>query len=659
MTVTTIPQLALRELSEAEFEQRYSCDRFTATVLSNRFNYIMEHLCGALLTTAFSAILRDWYDFAATLAGPPSLDYLTPALSNSLVYHAGTMMDAVRNTVEEFGIDRLDPGDVVIGNDPYRTGTHVNDLLLVRPVFHDDEILGFISITAHQLDMGGVVPGGFSGTKRSVFENGLVISPRRLLHRDKRVAETFSLILDNVRFGGVIEPDLKNVDAALRLGERLLIETTERYGAPALLGAMRYACDASAERMVESLVALPDGTYEGEDVVDADGIDDSEEYRVKVRIIKRGGRAEVDVSGSSRQMRTSINASVLDAKTTVIVAMKYLFDPRGPFTSGAMRSIDLIIPEGTMLSALPPDGAVFLYWEATNALLSAIFRALSPVMGRGAIAGDVSSCNIHNANGVLPDGTPWLSGAQCGGEHGPWGATRHGDAESYMSVYQANGLDPALESIEADLPIAIMRREPVIDSGGPGINRGGAAVLKDSLWMSPADHYSMPLRFKNRSGFGVYGGAAGASGGVWMWDGAEAAPPQRPVDEGAYGDAIPIAGCLDPISNAPSAGGRYVYFASEPVRHTEPLATWRYITNGGGGWGSPLQRDPSRVLVDVRDGYVSLEGARNDYGVVIAGDPDIDPEGLRLDLDATARLRGQLQDETNTRSGAAPDDAVD
>jgi N-methylhydantoinase B len=629
----------LREMAEAEFEHHYDCDRFTATVLSNRFGYIVEHLCGALLTTAFSPILRDWYDFAATVAGPPAEDYLTPSLSNSLVYHAGAMMDAVRNTIEEFGADRLRPGDIIIGNDPYRTGTHVNDLLLCRPVFGDGEILGFISITAHQLDMGGLVPGGFSGTKRSVFENGLVISPRRLYERGEPVAESFALILDNVRFGGVIEPDLRNIEGALRLGERLLLDTVRRYGRGAVLGAMRYTCDASAERIAAGLAALGDGVYSGEDLVDADGLDDSEEYRVRVRITKRAGRAEVDVSDTSRQMRTSINSSVLDAKTAVMVALKYLFDPGGSFTSGSMRPVDLIIPEGTMLSALPPDGAIFLYWEATNALLSAMLRALAPALGADAIAGDVASCNIHNANGVLADGTPWLSGAQCGGEHGPWGATRHGDAESYMSVYQANGLDPAVEAIEADLPLVLMRREPVIDSAGPGRNRGGAAVLKDSLWLVPADHYSMPLRFKVASGFGVNGGSDGATGGVWYWDGRDGAPPRRAVDEDVYGDATPVAGMLDPATHARCRDGEYVYFARQPVWQTRPLATFRYITNGGGGWGSPFEREPERVLIDVRDGYVSVDAAVREYGVVVTGDPETAPEQLQIDHAATEALR--------------------
>jgi N-methylhydantoinase B len=294
-----------------------------------------------------------------------------------------------------------------------------------------------------------------------------------------------------------------------------------------------------------------------------------------------------------------------------------------------------------MLSAMPPDGAVFLYWEASNTLVSAIFRALAPVLGEAAIAGDVASCNVHNANGVLEDGSPWLSASQCGGEHGPWGATGAGDGESYLGVYGSNGLDPAIESIEAELPLLMTRREPVVDSVGAGVNRGGAAVLKDSLWLRDAEHYSMPLRFKVPSGFGVHGGGDGEAGGVWIWPGGDDATAQIGTETEVYGEAIPVAGRFDPATGARSAEGDYVYFAREGSWVTKPMATFRYITNGGGGWGDPFERDADRVLRDVRNGYVSVEAARRDYGVAVLGDPDRDPEGLRVDAGATRTLRGR------------------
>jgi N-methylhydantoinase B len=390
MTATARAPL-IRELTHEQFATRYGCDRFTATVLASRFGYIVEHMCSRLLTAAFSPILRDFYDFAATLTSPPDRGYQTPAMSASILLFTGTMTDSVRNTVEEYGIDRLQPGDVIVANDPYRNGTHVNDVLFTRPVFYEDRLACFVNMKAHQLDMGGVVPGGFSLAKRNVYENGIVLSPRLLFEGGNPVHETWTLIFDNVRFGEILAPDMLTAVAELELGERLLLESMRSYGLEAVLGAMSYVCDASAERLAVALAEIPDGEWVGEDLADCDAVADDEEYVVRVRINKRGGRAEVDFSGTSRQARSAINATPLDVKTSVGVAFKYIFDPQGWFTSGTTRPIDIVIPEGTVVSALPPDGAVFAYWEQNQVILSALLRALAQAVGPAAIAGDRGS----------------------------------------------------------------------------------------------------------------------------------------------------------------------------------------------------------------------------------------------------------------------------
>ena len=171
-----------------------------------------------------------------------------------------------------------------------------------------------------------------------------------------------------------------------------------------------------------------------------------------------------------------------------------------------------MIPEGTVISALPPDGAVFAYWEQSQVILSAVLRALAQAVGEAAIAGDRGSADIHNANGVLEDGTPWISAAQVGGEIGAYGANRHGDADSQMLSYQANGIGVAVEAVESGAPVVVLRHEIVPDSAGPGLHRGGASMLRDSLWLAAAQHHLMSLRYKHAPGFGVNGGGDGATG---------------------------------------------------------------------------------------------------------------------------------------------------
>jgi N-methylhydantoinase B len=149
----------------------------------------------------------------------------------------------------------------------------------------------------------------------------------------------------------------------------------------------------------------------------------------------------------------------------------------------------------------------------------------------------------------------------------------------------------------------------------------------------------MSLHYKRPAGFGVNGGKNGRNGGVWIWppDGETAANP--PTGDDAYADSVPLAGLLNSATNAPDPAGQFMYPYRQPSWHTEPLTVMRYINRGGGGWGDPLTREPERVLIDVRDGYVSVAGAARDYGVVVVGDPDEDPEGLVVDEEATARLR--------------------
>ena len=633
----------LRDWTAEQFNETYHCDRFTAMVLSNRLRYTVQHMSTGLVYSAFSPIIRDWYDFAITISGPPDMDYPMPAVSCALLVFLGTMEDAVRNTVEEYGVENLKPGDVLLCNDPYRVGTHVNDTCFIRPVFYQGKPIAFVNARAHQLDMGGITPGGFSATKANVYENGLVLGPMLLFQNDKPVRSTFSLVFDNTRFAGFLQPDFMTMAEQLKLGEKLLLESIERYGEAAFRGTVRYCCDAAAETMADAIAKVPDGIYHAEEPIDADGAGDDEPIFVRATINKRGSRVEVDLSGSSRQARTCINAGPLDAKTAVGAAFKLLLDRHTPFSSGAYRPIDIVVPPGTVMSALPPSGAIMLYWEVSQALLNGMLRELGEKLGADAFGGDYGTVCVHNAHGTYPDGRPWQNIGIVGGEHGPWGADKLHDGDSYTVPYMVNGLDPATEAMEQDAPVLLMRKEYVIDTAGPGYNRGGAGVLKDAYWETNGEHYSIPIRLKKGTGNGVQGGSTGKAGACWLFEPEDnilqTTNKLVPVDESVYAASTPIAGVLDPTTKAVDPNGEYFYFGRKPVWHTRAGAYSRYITNGGGGWGDPMTREPARVLADVRNGYVSIDGARLRYGVVISGDPDFDPEGLVLDQAATTSLR--------------------
>jgi N-methylhydantoinase B len=639
---------ALRDLPDTEFAETYGCDRFTASVVASRFRYAIEHVCTQLIQYAFSPVIRESTDISAALSGPPSLDFAMPAVAQTIPVFFGSIPDAVRISLIEYGLDALEPGDVIIVNDPYRVGTHVNDVCFIRPVFHAGELIGAVTIRAHMLDWGGRALGGFEPTKVSTYEDGLVLSPTLLYSRGRPVRSTFSLIMDNTRFGPIVMPDIQTINSSLELGERLLLETVQRYGIDAYLGAIRYACDASAETMSAALEQLPDGVYEGEEWLDGDGVNADSESVVRVRVTVRGGRAEFDMSGSSPSTAAAINCSWADTKTAVSIALKYLIDPKSPYTSAALRDVDLLVPPGTLINPQPPHCTMF-YWEPVLAITNAIVHALNPVLGDDAVGPDSWGGYIHMANGLRRDGSPWFSTAGAvAAPSGPWGATRHGDADSSQLMLILNLTDGGVEQAEADNPLVVLRHDYVPDTAGPGRYRSGAASVADTLWLAPGEHRVAAFHVRRPvAGGGANGGLPGTLAGGWLWDPAHSAVAVKPgflpldLSHPMYAESAPLMGVLAPGTQELDPDGAYQLTLS-PIRASTNTVI-RLLSSGAGGWGPPAERDPQLVLRDVRDGYVSVDGAARDYRVVVTGDPARDPEGLALDPEATAQLRDHIQ----------------
>lgn len=644
-TTTTLAN-SMRELSEQEFLDTYDAGRFTCAVLANRQHYVAEHMCTDLVQRAFSPIISFSYDFVGAVIGPPEQNFPMVGINKGNGAFLGSLSSGIANAVREYGLERLKPGDLLVCNDPFRVGNHVNDMCFVRPVFDGPTIACFVVIRAHQLDIGGTVPGGFGLMKKDVYENGLVIAPQLMFRGDEPVKETIKILLDNTRFGHTLLPDFYTIRSSCALGEKLVRESIERYGVAAFLGSIRYTIDSSAESMRRAIESLPDGDYQGEDRLDSDGVDE-EQYTLKVLVRKRADRIEIDLGGSSRQARTSLNATAFDAQTAVAIGLKMLLDPESPFTSGVYRHIDVVVPDGTVTSARPPASTMF-YFEVQSTLLNAIVRALSVPLGSRAVAGSYGSTNLHTGAGRNPDGTPWFSAAELEAQFGGWGATDAGDADGHSGIFTLNQRVTPSEEIEKRVPVLLMTKEYVTDTAGPGKHRGGSGLMKEALFLSDGDHIVVPLHFRNASGNGVHGGADGRLGGAWFYESADpgsAESEYRLPGKSEFSGATVISGIVDGNGELDPAG-EFVFFGRRPMWSQNRGSTLRWITNGGGGWGDPYDRDPQAVLRDVRDEYVSIPGALRDYGVVIVGDPDEDPEGLRIDTAETERARAAV----NSRS---------
>ena len=633
----------LRDLDGEDFEARYGCDRFTATVLTNRCRYVAAHMANQVRSHAFSPVIRDGSDLCAIVSGPAELGYAMAAVSETMPLFYGSIPDAVRIVIEEYGTDVLEPGDVLIVNDYYRVGTHLNDACLMRPVFHDGRIVAVVTVRAHFLDMGGIVMGGFEVKKRTTWEDGLRIPPTLLFSKGKPVKSTLKLLYDNTRLGFLCIPDIMTEVQALELGASLLEASIERYGVDAYVGAVRYSCDVSAEAMAQGLRSLPDGVYEGEDWLDGDGFPDPPEYKVRVKVTKVGDRAEVDLRGSSPATRSAINSAWPDIKTALSYAFKSVLDPTTPVTSGTLRNIDIVVPPDAMFNAMPPKPCQ-MYFLVVYTMVHAMYKALHDALGERAVAtGFVTAA--ASGHGKRPDGIEGSLVDSAGPSViGAWGATLHGDADSSQQSPLGNLIDGGVEIHELRGPVVWAASDYVPDSAGAGTHRGGSAIMHDMMWRVPAEH-TMQLLFHSRrptAGGGVYGGKAGPTTAAWLFDGEISdfgtTLPELPATTRGdfYRQATPFGGVMNADNHEVDSDGEYVLLLEKLPRRAGALV--RVMTAAGGGWGDPLQRDPALVKRDVRDEYVTIEGAARDYGVVIVGDLR-HPERLEIDAAATDALR--------------------
>jgi N-methylhydantoinase B len=641
----------LRDLDGGEFEARYGCDRFTATVLRNRCRYVAAHMANQVVSHAFSPVIREGFDICAMVSGPAQDGYAMASVSETMPLFYGSIPDAVRLVIEEYGADDLKPGDVLIVNDYYRVGTHLNDAIVMRPVFFEGRIAAVVTIRAHFIDVGGIVMGGFDRTKRNNWEDGLRIPPTLLYSEGKPVKSTMSLLYDNTRVAYLCVPDLLTEVQALEMGARALEESITRYGIDAFAGAVRYACDVSAEAMAEGLRSVPDGVYEGEDWLDGDGLPDSPEYCVRVRVTKVGDRAEIDLRGSSLPTRTAVNSAWPDIKTALAYALKSLLDPTTPVSSGTLRNVDVVVPPNSLCNVGPPMPCQ-LYFLVVYTMVHAAYRALNPILGERAVATGFTVA-VPTGYGIRRDGMEG-SLTDLGGPViiGAWGATRHGDADSSQQSSLGNLVDPGIEVYERTGPALWMSSDYTPDSGGAGTHRGGAGILYDILWRVPAAHrMNMNVHAKRpTAGGGVYGGKAGPTTTGWLFDGSISdggtTIPELPttLDDDLYLQATPFSGMVDPATHRYDPDGELI--ALDDRIPGDAGAIVRVINAAGGGWGDPFRREPELVKRDVRDEYVTIEGAARDYGVVIVGDVR-HPEQLAVDAAATRVLRA-------ARDGDAP-----
>jgi N-methylhydantoinase B len=603
-------------LSAQEVEGRYGIDLTVAEVLRHAFRYIALQMQQKVNAAALSPLLAEMNDFGIGLLAPADegrdLDYDAIAMSTGAPAHFVINQYYARMAIEYWGAENFAPGDVVIYNDPYRGGSHVNDIGAVMPIFHEGELIGFAASITHWLDIGGPIPTGFGpGLQRDMYAEGIRLSPRLLYKGGDLVRETVELFTEQTRIADMSVNDLQVVKAALQLGVDMAGDYARRYGAEAYLGAVQYTLDYSERAVRAALLDIPDGTYEAEDHLDNDS--QGEPMLLKCTVRKYGSEIEIDFSGSAREDWNGYACQWADTVSAAHLGLQSILMESIPPNAGAYRPVHVVTPPGSCFHALPPmstnSGHLFFLVKSTTLVKMAISQA-DPTLAVGENYDDICILSFAGMDDRPATPTPFV---YIRFPFGPYGGHALGDGCCYMPIEEGNAVETSIEFEEEAFPLLFLEREFVTDTAGAGRHRGGPAtrVLIAPLVDSESTYQLEQCRFPTKGTLGGEGGTMAGivvnRGGLDGWArGADLGTPEV------------VAGFATPEDGAPAApddpGAEFRISKLSGV-HFKAGDLITLQVAGAGGYGDTAERDPDAVRRDVRNQIVSPAEARRVYGV--------------------------------------------
>jgi N-methylhydantoinase B len=564
-------------------------DPATFEIIKNSLHKIAEEMRVVLAKTAYSPLLKSAGDYSCGIFDARGE---MVAQGPDLPIHLGSMPDAVRAVVAAFAAD-VHEGDVFIHNDPYCGGSHLPDVNVVRPAFHEGRLLGYACLRAHWPDVGSATPGSY-GAVTEIFGEGLRIPPVRLASRGVPNADVEKLILANVRTPDERKGDLgAQLAATLRATERLHA-LARRYGSGQLVATMAEVMNYSERLMRAALLGLPDGEGTFEDYCDGDGIADDESgadapFRIRMSVKKTADRVIVDFAGTDAQVRGPMNAPLSVTASGAYCGLKTAIDPNNliPANSGCWRAVEIRARKGSVVNAEFPAPVVYANHEMSHRVADMVMGALARFMPTQVMACSQGTSAILTLGGVDPrSGRPYISYETV---KGGFGARPNKDGINAIASGISNTMNTPAEVLETAFPVRIERYEVNPDSGGAGRYRGGCGVTRVWRLLDGANATgALCMERMTSPPFGLLGGQAGAAAAVKLTtpDGSA----RRLPGKGAF--AAPAGSVIE------------------------------MITPGSGGFGPAAERDPSAVGRDLLDGYVSVAAAERDYGIA-------DPEALR------------------------------
>ncbi|MDH3701660.1 MAG: hydantoinase B/oxoprolinase family protein [Alphaproteobacteria bacterium] len=544
-------------------------------VLSGAFKSIAEEMGDIMLRAAYSSIVREAKDCSTCVM---DADARTVAQAEAIPVHMNSLAAAVPAIRKKYDLAAVRPTDAFVTNNPYENGQHLNDIIFLLPVFHEETLVAFTGSICHHLEVGGAVAGS-NADATEIFQEGIILPTMRIdIERDLGDGPVEQIIAANVRLPEIVIGDFHAQISAVLRGRTLMQELFDRYGRDLIGRCMAELQDYSERMLRASIAALPDGEFYGEDRLDGRTLD-SPQPAIRARVVIEGDHALVDMSESDDQISWPVNNPVASTHSAVMTVFGQLAGTGVPTNDGIYRPIDIITRKGSVLDPhhpAPVRGRMSAAYRTASAVKRALAEA-APELFSAAGADTTNTITMSQRGGGNGGGYQMFAEIIMGGN----GAGPDNDGAEVVAQMLSNTGNTPVEAIEMDNDFIRIEEYALIpDSGGPGRRRGGLgvrreyAILKDGVLISTNS---------DRHNTAPWGLAEGRDGNLACFtlirDGKETRVPGASNIECKQGDRF------------------------------------RIQIPGGGGYGDPATRDPAAVLDDVRCGRISKRAAQDEYGV--------------------------------------------
>lgn len=542
-------------------------------VIRYRLESVVEEMQWSLIRGSFSPVVKEALDASCSLFDAQGT---VIAQSRSNPSHLGSLVSSVASILQQYPVEKMADGDIFLINDPYLGGTHLPDIAVVMPLLGDGRVVALAAAMAHQIDVGGLMPGSVPTHATEIFHEGLRLPALRYASAGHIDDGLRRLIRQNVRMPDTLEGDLNAQIAACRIALRRLRETGERYGYPLLEAVVAELLDRSEAMTRRALAALPAGTWRHVDYLDNDGIDLDRRIRIEVAVTLDGkGNVSFDFEGTSPQVRGPLNIVPSGVRSAAFYGVRAITDPSIPTNGGCFRPVSVHLPARSLVNPDPP-APVNGRTPVMKRIASCIVGALAKVLPERFPAASAASVLVLAFGGQWPtrDGEPTRSFVVTDLVNGGSGAADGHDGVDGIATDMTNGMSLNAEVLEIEAPLRLVCSTIRPDSGGPGQFRGGCGLAREYEVLHG------PVRLSHR-GERHFSAAPGLAGG----------------GEGALAH-----------SEVVRRDGRVETVPSKAMLVLETGDRLRVWTPGGGGYGPPDRRETDAREADRLDGKVTRAG---------------------------------------------------